>query len=82
VQVQNYGIGFIVIIAALILIGYFSSFFITGRIVSFLDKLLEKRQVSSIYILPPEISLKRLQETRKNSRIMFWPMWMTMMYGE
>ena len=42
VQVQNYGIGFVVIIAALILIGYFSSFFITGRIVSFLDKLLEK----------------------------------------
>ena len=42
IQVQNYGIGFIVIIAALILIGYFSSFFITGRIVSFLDKLLEK----------------------------------------
>ncbi len=42
IQVQNYGIGFIVIIAALILIGYFSSFFITGRIVSFFDKLLEK----------------------------------------
>ncbi len=42
VQVQNYGIGFVVIIAALILIGYFSSFFITGRIVSFLDKLLER----------------------------------------
>lgn len=42
IQVQNYGIGFIIIIAALILIGYFSSFFITSRIVSFLDKLLEK----------------------------------------
>lgn len=42
VQVQNYGIGFIVIIAALIIIGYFSSFFITGRVVSFVDKLLER----------------------------------------
>lgn len=42
VKVQNYGIGFIIIIAALIVIGYFSSFFITGRVVSFVDKLLEK----------------------------------------
>jgi uncharacterized membrane protein len=42
VHVRNYGIGFVVIIVALVLIGYFSSFFITGRIVSFLDKMLEK----------------------------------------
>jgi len=42
VRVQNYGIGFLIIIAALIIIGYFSSFFITGRVVSFVDKLLEK----------------------------------------
>jgi uncharacterized membrane protein len=42
VHVRNYGIGFILIIGLLILIGYFSSFFITGRIVSFFDKLLEK----------------------------------------
>jgi uncharacterized membrane protein len=42
VKVQNYGIGFLIIIAALIIIGYFSSFFITGRVVSFVDKILEK----------------------------------------
>ena len=42
VRVQNYGIGFLIIIAALIIIGYFSSFFITGRVVSFVDKLLDK----------------------------------------
>lgn len=42
VRVQNYGIGFILIIAVLIIIGYFSSFFIAGRVVSFFDKLLEK----------------------------------------
>lgn len=42
VHVRNYGIGFVVIIGALIVIGYFSSFFITGRIVSFMDKVLEK----------------------------------------
>jgi len=42
VQVQNYGIGFVIIIVALIVIGYFSSFFITGRFVSFVDKLLER----------------------------------------
>ena len=42
VHVQNYGLGFIIIIFALILIGYFSSFFITGRLVSFMDKLMQK----------------------------------------
>lgn len=42
VHVQNYGLGFVIIIAALIIIGYFSSFFITGRIVSFLDKFMQK----------------------------------------
>jgi len=41
-HVQNYGIGFLVIIAFIILIGYFSSFFITGRILSFMDRILEK----------------------------------------
>jgi uncharacterized membrane protein len=42
VHVRNYGIGFVIIIAVLIVIGYFSSFFITSRFVSFFDKLLEK----------------------------------------
>ncbi len=41
-RVQNYGLGFVVIIAAIILLGYFSSFFITGRIVSFMDKFFQK----------------------------------------
>lgn len=41
-HVQNYGLGFIIIIGAIILIGYFSSFFITGRIISFLDKAMQK----------------------------------------
>ena len=41
-HVQNYGLGFVIIIAAIVLIGYFSSFFITGRIVSFLDKVMQK----------------------------------------
>lgn len=42
VHVRNYGVGFILIIAVIIALGYFSSFFITNRVVSFLDKLLEK----------------------------------------
>lgn len=42
VHVRNYGIGFLIIIAVLIIIGYVSSFFITGRIVSFFDRVLEK----------------------------------------
>ena len=42
VHVRNYGIGFILIIAILITIGYFSSFFITSRFLSFFDKMLQK----------------------------------------
>jgi uncharacterized membrane protein len=42
VHVQNYGVGFVVIIAVIIILGYFSSFFITGRIVSFTDKVMQK----------------------------------------
>lgn len=42
VHVRNYGIGFIIIIAVVIFIGYISSFFINNRFVSFFDKLLEK----------------------------------------
>lgn len=42
VKVRNYGIGFILIIGVLIVLGYFSSFFITGKVVSFVDKILEK----------------------------------------
>jgi uncharacterized membrane protein len=41
-RVQNYGLGFLIIIAAVVIIGYVSSFFITGKIVSFLDRILEK----------------------------------------
>ncbi|HCF64478.1 MAG TPA: hypothetical protein DEU93_10285 [Chitinophagaceae bacterium] len=41
-QVQNYGLGFVVVIVGLILLGYFSSFFITGRILSVLDKFLQR----------------------------------------
>jgi uncharacterized membrane protein len=42
VYVQNYGVGLILILSVIVLIGYFSSFFITGRIISFMDKFLEK----------------------------------------
>jgi uncharacterized membrane protein len=42
VRVQNYGLGFILIIVVVILLGYFSSFFITSRIISFMDKFMQK----------------------------------------
>jgi uncharacterized membrane protein len=42
VRVQNYGLGFVIIIAVVIVLGYISSFFITGRIVSFVDKVFQK----------------------------------------
>jgi uncharacterized membrane protein len=41
-HVRNYGLGFVIILAAVVIIGYFSSFFITSRIVSFMDRMLEK----------------------------------------
>lgn len=42
VHVRNYGVGFILVIGIIVAIGYFSSFFITGRIVSLLDKLMQR----------------------------------------
>ena len=42
VHVQNYGVGIVVIVTVIILIGYFSSFFITGRIIYFMDNLMQK----------------------------------------
>lgn len=42
VKVQNYGLGFVVIILVIILIGYFSYFFISNRIILFLDRLMQR----------------------------------------
>ena len=36
------GLGFVIIIAFIVIIGYLSSFFVMGRLLSVLDKLLEK----------------------------------------
>lgn len=41
-QVQNYGLGFLIVIAAICLIGYFSSFFIKLKLFHLFDSLLEK----------------------------------------
>ena len=41
-KVKNYGLGFVIIIASIILIGYLSSYFIQSRIFSLFDKWLEK----------------------------------------
>lgn len=42
VVVQNYGLGFVIIIALIIIIGYFSLFFITNRIVGLIDRLMQR----------------------------------------
>jgi uncharacterized membrane protein len=42
VHVQNYGLGFLIVIAAICLIGYFSSFFIKLKLFSLFDSWLEK----------------------------------------
>ena len=41
-EVKNYGLGFLVILVAIILIGYLSSFFIQSKIFSLFDSWLEK----------------------------------------
>lgn len=42
VYVQNYGLGFVIVIAAICLTGYFSSFFIKLKLFNLVDSLLEK----------------------------------------
>jgi uncharacterized membrane protein len=42
VQVQNYGLGFLIVIAGICGIGYFSSFFIKLRLFSLFDSWMEK----------------------------------------
>lgn len=42
VKVQNYGLGFIIIILLIVLIGYFSYFLISNKIVVFLDRLMQR----------------------------------------
>jgi uncharacterized membrane protein len=41
-EVKNYGLGFVIIIVSVILIGYFSSYFIQSRIFNLFDHWLEK----------------------------------------
>ena len=42
VYVQNYGLGFVIVIVAICLTGYFSSFFIKLKLFNLLDSLLER----------------------------------------
>jgi uncharacterized membrane protein len=42
VKVQNYGLGFLLIIGLIISIGYFSYFFISNRIILFVDKMMQR----------------------------------------
>jgi len=42
VKVQNYGLGFLLIIVLIISIGYFSYFFISNRIILFVDKMMQR----------------------------------------
>src|ERR1700694_3641229 len=42
VYVRNYGLGFLVVIASICIIGYFSSFFIKLKLFSLFDSWLEK----------------------------------------
>lgn len=51
------GIGFVIVIAGLVLVGYISSFFVVGRLLSFFDHLLEKTPgVKIIYTVVKDFS--------------------------
>lgn len=41
-RIKNYGLGFLIIIATVILVGYLSSFFLKSRIYAMFDKWMEK----------------------------------------
>jgi uncharacterized membrane protein len=41
-EVKNYGLGFLIILAAIIIIGYLSTFFIQSRLFNLFDRWLEK----------------------------------------
>lgn len=41
-HVQNYGLGLLVILGGIVIIGYFSSFFVTARLFSFMDRFMER----------------------------------------
>lgn len=41
-HVQNYGVGFLLIIVFIVVLGYFSSFFITSRLLSIMDRALQR----------------------------------------
>ena len=41
-EVKNYGVGFLIILAAIIIIGYLSSFFIQSKVFNLFDRWLEK----------------------------------------
>lgn len=42
VRVQNYGLGFLVVILFVSIIGYFSYFFISNKIILFFDKMMQR----------------------------------------
>lgn len=42
VRVQNYGLGFLVVILFVCIIGYFSYFFISNKIILFFDKMMQR----------------------------------------
>lgn len=51
------GLGFIIVIAALVAVGYISSFFVVGRMLSFFDHILEKTPgVKVIYSVVKDFS--------------------------
>jgi uncharacterized membrane protein len=42
VKVQNYGLGFLIIIVLIIAIGYFSYFFISNKLIVFVDRMMQR----------------------------------------
>ena len=69
VKVQNYGLGFLIIILLIILIGYFSYFVISNKIVTFLDRLMQRLPgLKHIYSTTRDFLRKVTQKTKKRSQ--------------
>jgi hypothetical protein len=81
VKVQNYGLGFLIVIGFICIMGYFSSFFIKLRLFSFLIPLWKKHRASGSSIPLSKIFLKHLLAKKRNSINLYWPILMIMMFG-
>ncbi len=75
------GLGFIIIIAFIIITGYLSSFFVMGRLLSVLDKFLERTPGVKLFYSFIRDFFEAFAGNKKSLPIMYWPVLMIQMCG-